>query len=368
VAVVLTLLCGALGVAIGGTLFGSHPSSSNTAARSVAPPPVIGNGNPNGGTANGTANGTSAAAQTLADSVDPAVADINTTLADGAAAGTGMVLTPDGYVLTNNHVIADATDIKVQINGSGQTYSATAVGYDVSDDVALIKLDGASGLPTIKTGDSSTVKIGDAVVALGNALGRGGTPAVAAGSVTDLDQTIQAGDANGPTQTLNGLIQVSAPLQPGDSGGPLVNQSGQVIGMDSAASMTSRGGRRRGGVSGDGFAIPINTALDIARQIRDGQSSTKIHIGDRALLGVQVQNGQGQAVVAGVESGSPADSAGIAAGDIIESVGSTSVTSFDSLPAALDQFHPGDRVSIGWLDTSGAHHSATVQLTKGPPA
>ncbi|MEY2434514.1 MAG: hypothetical protein QOC92_4239, partial [Acidimicrobiaceae bacterium] len=221
-------------------------------------------------------------------------------------------------------------------------------------------MQGASNLPTISVGDSSTVAVGDRIVTLGNALGKGGAPAVSEGSVTALDQTITAGDGNGASQVLSGLLEISARLLPGDSGGPLVNTSGQVVGMNAAASATNRPNRS------DGYAIPINTALDIARQIQAGQSSTKVHIGDRALLGVQVQQGQ-QAVVVAVQPGSPADAAGMTAGDVIVSVAGAPISTSADLHGALAAYHPGDRVSIGWIDGSGQHHTATVQLIAGAP-
>jgi S1-C subfamily serine protease len=357
--VALSLLFGGIGVELGGALFGS-PATSSTAATPTANSatlPTVGSATP--------ATGGAAAASSAADiaaKVDPAIVDITTTLANGQAAGTGMVLTPDGVVLTNNHVIADATEIRVQINGAGPIYAATVLGYDITDDVALLQIQGASNLKTIEVGDSDKVALHDKVVALGNALGRGGTPAVAEGSVTALDQTITAGDPGGPAQTLAGLIEINAPLLPGDSGGPLVNTSGQVIGMNAAAAPQSR--RQN---SSDGFAIPINTALDIAHQIQAGQGSAKVHIGDRALLGVQVQQGQG-ATVAATQAGSPAASAGLVAGDVIDSVDSTTISTLSDLTAALDGHHPGDKVSLGWTDTSGQHHTATVQLIAGPPA
>ena len=361
IAVALSLLCGGIGLELGGALFGSptaHRSTAATATADTATLPTVGSTTPATG---GTANGSSADA--IAAKVDPAIVDITTTLTNGAAAGTGMVLTSSGLVLTNNHVIADATDIRVQVNGSGPTYSATVLGYDITDDVALLQMNGASNLQTISVGDSSKVAVHDKVVALGNALGRGGTPAIAQGTVTAIEQSIQAGDSGGGglSQTLTGLIEFNAPLLPGDSGGPLVNSAGQVIGMNAAASAS----RRRD--PSDAFAIPINKALDIANQIKSGQSSTKVHIGDRALLGVQVEDAQG-ASVAAVQSGSPAESAGIVAGDVIVAVGDKTITSVNDLPTALDGYHPGDKVSIGWVDANGQRHTATVQLTAGPPA
>ena len=133
----------------------------------------------------------------IAAKVDPAIVDINTTLAHGRAAGTGMVLTSSGEVLTNNHVINGATDIQVQITGSGPSYEAKVLGYDAADDVALIQVQGVSGLKTVTTGDVSQLAVGDSVVALGNALGRGGTPAVAPGNITGLNQSITATDDDG---------------------------------------------------------------------------------------------------------------------------------------------------------------------------
>ena len=236
----------------------------------------------------GSGNGGSLDVSAIAAKVDPGVVDINTTLDNGAAAGTGMVLTSDGVVLTNNHVINGATSVNVQVAGSGPSYTAKVLGYDASDDVALLKIDGASGLDTVSTADSSQVQVNDPVVALGNALGRGGTPATAQGSVTGVNQTITAADDNGGNpETLTGMIQIDAAIQPGDSGGPLANADGKVIGMDSAGS--SNGSQFGGGSSAtEGFAIPINHALDIAKQISDGDASAKVHIGPRAILGIEI--------------------------------------------------------------------------------
>ena len=350
--VVVSLLCAAFGFEVGGALFGTPASTGSRVTRTVPAPRT------------GVTPTTGAGTAAIAAKVDPAVVDINTTLSNGTAAGTGMVLTSDGLVLTNNHVIADATEIRVQVAGTGPTYSAKVLGYDISDDVALLKVDGVSNLATIDAGDSATVAVNDAVVALGNALGRGGDPAVVEGTVTALDRTITAGDANGgsPAQTLSGLIEISAPLLPGDSGGPLVSSDGKVIGMNAAA---STGTRRQ---SGDGYAIPINKALDIAHQIEAGHGSDAIHIGDRALLGVQVQDAAAGATVASVAPGSPAASAGIATGDVIVAVGPTTINSYADLPAALNRYHPGDQVTIGWTDAQGQRHSASVRLIAGPPA
>src|SRR5215468_1744252 len=175
----------------------------------------------------------------IAAKTDPSLVDINTNLAlqGGQAAGTGQVLTSDGEILTNNHVIAGATSIKATDIGNGRTYTAKVVGYDQTKDIAVLQLQGASGLQTADLGDSSSASVGQKVVALGNALGKGGTPSVATGHVAGLGAAITASDAGaGTSERLTGLIHHNAGIQPGDSGGPLVNTAGEVIGINTAAS------------------------------------------------------------------------------------------------------------------------------------
>ena len=161
----------------------------------------------------------------IAANVDPAVVDIDTVLANnaGAAAGTGMVISASGEVLTNHHVIDDASSITVRAVGSGRIYTATVVGYDVPNDVALLQMKGASALTTITTAKSPSVLIGNPVVAIGNAQGKGGTPTVTQGVISGVDQTVTASDNGQNPETLSGMIQTYAQIQPGDSGGPLVN-------------------------------------------------------------------------------------------------------------------------------------------------
>jgi S1-C subfamily serine protease len=302
--------------------------------------------------------------------VDPAIVDINTTLDGGEAAGTGMVLTPSGLVLTNNHVIEDATSIHVQIQGTGPTYTAHIVGYDVTDDIAVIQIEGVSNLKTIGVGDSAALQVGDGVIAIGNALGTDGPHAVTTGSVVALDQTITAG-GDGPdtsSETLHGLIQSSAALQPGDSGGALVNRSGQVVGMNSAALASRR--RSSNSSSSVGYAIPIDHALSIAQQIVDGKGSSTIHIGDRGILGVEIAQADNanSVVVSQVQDGSPAAKAGIQQGDTITAIDGKSVSSLDDLQGVLGTRSPGDHVKVTWTDSSGQTQSATITLIAGPPA
>jgi S1-C subfamily serine protease len=313
----------------------------------------------------------------IAAQTDPGLVDIYTTLGyqHARAAGTGMVLTSSGEVLTNNHVINGATSITARDIGNGRTYQAKVVGYDHSHDIAVLQLQGASGLKTVTLCDSASAATGQKVVALGNALGKGGTPAVATGHIASLGASITASDEGaGTAERLTGLIHHNAGIQPGDSGGPLVNTAAEVIGINTAASQ----GTQFQGQQTQAFAIPINQAKSIADQIESGTSSATVHIGPTGLLGVQImsadsaaangiQVGNG-AVVAGVVSGAPASGAGLSQGAVIISVDGQAVSSPEELQSALGQHHPGDSVSIGWTDTFGQTHSATVVLTTGPAA
>jgi len=335
----------------------------------------------------------------IASKVDPGLVDIVTNLGyqNGEAAGTGMVLTSSGEVLTNNHVIRGATQIKARDVGNGRTYTAKVVGYDETDDVAVIQLQGASGLQTVST-SSAGVSVGQKVVALGNAEGKGGTPSKAVGKVVGLGRTITASDegSGSNSEQLHGMIQHNAPIQPGDSGGALVNQAGEIVGMNTAAStgasMTSFQGQSS--QQTQAFAIPITKAERIAGQIEAGNGSATVHIGQTAFLGVQISTGStgsgdfgglgggfggssgstggstagNGAPVAGVVSGSAAAQAGLTEGDEITSVAGHTVTSASGISSTLATYHPGDKISIGWTGQDGQSHTATVTLTNGPAA
>jgi len=176
--------------------------------------------------------------------VDVAIVNINGVIPQGRIAGTGMVLTSGGIVLTNNHVVANTTSLTAQLAGRGPVYPAVVIGVDPTQDVALIQLEGASGLPTTPFDLSGSLAIGDAVTGKGNALGGNGVPVVATGTVTSLDETIQVQDeAATIVETLTGVICFDAPIQPGDSGGPLLNADSSVIGMDTAGSLNTASGR-----------------------------------------------------------------------------------------------------------------------------
>jgi S1-C subfamily serine protease len=298
--------------------------------------------------------------------VAPSIVDINTVVqtsaGTGSAAGTGMIITPSGEVLTNNHVVDGSISISVVVSGKG-TYTAHVIGVSPTADVALIQIDGGvSGLPTVTLADSSSVKVGDPVLAMGNALGQGGAPTVTQGQVTGTDQTITASEGNGRSETLNGMIQSDATISPGDSGGALLNSAGQVIGMITAGEATSF----RTSSSPIGYAVNTNNALAVVNQVRAGEATADVIIGPVGYMGVAVRDLNPGVQVVTVQAGSPAEQAGITKLSMITKVGSTSVDSSAALGTAIHAFKPGASVSITWIDPAGASHTKSLTLTTGP--
>jgi S1-C subfamily serine protease len=294
------------------------------------------------------------------------IVDIVSTLGyqNGSAAGTGMIVTAGGEVLTNNHVVRGATKIRVVDVTTHRHYAATVVGYSVKDDVAVLQLTAASHLKTIAFGSSATLKVGQRVTAAGNAGGAGGKPKLAAGSITALHRSIVASDDEGGSEQLANLIQTDAAVRPGDSGGPLLNAAGRAIGIITAGSA----GFRFSAGGGLGWAIPINTARLLASQIVGGQASTTVHIGPTAFLGVSISDApNGGALIESVVPGSPADAAGLVVGDVITSLSGTTIGTSDDLRGAVLSLVPGTAVEIDWTDPAGT--PATVQITpsSGPP-
>ncbi len=310
----------------------------------------------------------------IAAKLDDSIVNITTRLSSGgAAAGTGVVISSDGLVLTNNHVIADTAQLRVENSANGSMHSAKVLGYSVTADVALIKIEGVSGLTAAPIGDASNLAIDDAVVGLGNAGGNGGEPSIAPGRVTALDQRIVASDTDGSSETLEGLIQIDAGIQPGDSGGPLADASGRVVGIDVAASRDDPRFSFSGGSSGEAYAIPIQKALTVARRITSGAGGDGIHIGaTRGVLGIGVEDsrlseGSG-ALVQRVGRGTPADDAGISGDDLITSIDGKDVSSASDLTRVMAPYSAGDRVRVTWTDDSGDGHHATIRLESAPPA
>ena len=291
-------------------------------------------------------------------------------------------------------MIADSTGIQVEVAATGKTYPATVLGYNIVDDVAVIQLEGASGLKPADLGSAEDLTIGDAIVALGNAAGRGGEPTTVSGTITALDQQITASESDGSrAQVLSDLIQVNANIQAGDSGGPLVDDTGAVIGMNAAASSRNGlGGFPSAGSQNEGYAIPIDKAIAIAKKIISKEGGANIHVGaNRATIGVSVvedsasptgngpfgglgggrTTGSGAQVsseAGGVQQGSGADKAGITGGSTITAVDGVAVTSSSALMKQMVPYQPGDKVDVTWTDSSGSSHHATVTLGSGPPA
>ena len=411
--VAVALVAGALGAGSVVALY--HPAANSSAAPSAqpsvrAPVPLPSTAVPmpsSGGTAGGSLT-----------KVGQGIVIINTTLqySSERAAGTGMVINAArGLVLTNNHVIENSTKITATVAATGKNFQARVVGYDVTGDIALIQLQHPSGLHQVPLGDSSKVKVGDVVTALGNADGRSAI-VPAAGHITGVNRTITASDQGGvvTSETLHGMFQTDAGVVSGDSGGPLVDAAGNVIGMDTAGNDVRFPDQQ----SAAGFAIPIKTALSVAREIAAGNASSTISIGYPPFIGIYVGqgtssdpqqqaaaqqqqnnggfgggngfggNGQGQScytnnsnlpvpdtiapvssgtLVVGTICGSPAASAGMTAGSVITSVSGQTVGAPQTVHNALSKFRPGDTVSLTWVTPSGQHKTANMTQTEGPP-
>ncbi len=334
--------------------------------------------------------------QKVANEVEPAVVDINTVVesenpGSEQAAGTGMIISHNGLIMTNNHVINQATQISVTIKGYPGSYPATVVGEDPTDDVALLKVKGFSNLPTVTFANSSRVTLGEGVIAIGNALGQGGTPTVVTGEVSALGRKINATDQlSSVTETLYNMIQTTAPIEPGDSGGPLVNTAGQVIGMDTAAYNSGVGSG-----STQGYAIPVNRALRIVTDIKNGNATGGIVIGEAAFIGIfytppqasvpsspfgglfgnlggigssgssgSSSSPQPQGVqISQLAQNGAAQKAGLQPGDIITAVNGVATPTGTALHDEVAKFKPGDTISVTYISTTGAKN--TVSLTLG---
>jgi S1-C subfamily serine protease len=340
--------------------------------------PESASGQPFGGPAGGYggSTGTSSSDTTLettaateAQSVGVVVIDTVLGYESSAAAGTGLILTSDGRILTNNHVVEGATSITVTVVSTGAEYSAEVVGTAAGDDIALLELVDASGLTIADLDSTGDVAIGDAVTGVGNANGTG-TLTAAAGTVLNLEQEITAQGADGSdAEELIGLIEVDADIESGESGGPLFDADGEVIGVNTAASS--------GTADITGYAIPIEDALAIVDAINlaaaTGDDTDTISVGYPAFLGIGLGGtstgtgtGTDAARVAGVIADTPAAAIGLAAGDTITAVDGAAVTTTTALSATLAGYEPGDTVTIDWVDSTGGAHSADATLIAGP--
>ena len=370
-AVVAAVVGGAAG-------FGGYKLAQSSSPTTTSLAPVV-----TGGTDTSVGGATQTNIQGVLAKVEPAVVDISTTgyqsngffggYSQFQAAGTGMIISSGGLVLTNNHVIAGATSIKVTLLGQTKSYTAKLLGTDPAHDVAVIQIEGAPKLPTVTFGDSSKVQVGDSVIAIGNALDLQGLPTVTQGIVSATARTVSTG-----TTTLTNMIQTDAPISSGNSGGPLVNTAGDVIGMNTAVAATSSSEVAQN----IGFAQAINSVLQVVKQIEahpNGGTATTV-TSNKAYLGVAVQDMSSAiasqlglptslqgALVDEVVPGSPAGNAGITAGSVITQLGGVGITSASSLVTAIHAHHAGDSVKVTWVDANGTN-SAMVVLGAAPTA
>jgi S1-C subfamily serine protease len=331
----------------------------------------------------------------IAAEVDPAIVNVNTTLdpleGGGTGAGTGMIMSQSGEIITNNHVVQGADTVHITIAGHGSRV-ANLVGTDPSADIAVLRVTGLSHLPIVHFGNSSSIAVGDPVVAIGNALGLGGTPTVSQGIISAIGRTITAADETGSNEeTLHGLLQTDAPIAPGNSGGPLVNEYGKVIGMDTAAASSGTGGMSLG------FAIPAKIVQKDAGEIASHEDLTGLVYGRTPFLGIEIvnsseigngvnpfgpfgnpfgfgfglgpvattPNGTPGVVVAAVDPNSAAANAGIQSGDVITALDGQATPTTTALSKVIDTHKPGQTVSVV-LSTQSGTKTVSVRLGEGP--
>lgn len=281
------------------------------------------------------------------------------------AAGSGIVLTAEGEILTSHHVIKGADTVTVSDVGTGATYTATVAGYDSGADIALLDLTGADGLPVARIGSSAPLHLGDDVLAIGNAGGTG-SPTAVGGPITNLDSAIVARNAADLSRkSLHGMIEVAAAVAAGQSGGALVDRYGAVVGVVTAASGDLQKALGKGP---NGYAVPIDTAMNVVRQIRSGTPTDTVHIGPTATLGILTSDAQPTGARIDVAIyGLPAYAAGLADGEIITALDDRPIATSQMLKAALNAHKPDDVVRLEIGDATGGRRTVSVTLTVGPP-
>jgi putative serine protease PepD len=355
-------VAGSLGAAIGVSLASKGGSDSPAVTNATAPSggatttpiPSPSSSATSSTTAPAAGSGSSAAplagaaldVKAILAKVEPSVVDIVASSRRESGEGTGIIISPDGYILTNAHVVSGASRVSVSTAASSKALSATVVGADEAHDVALLKVENASGLPAADLGRSAEVKVGDDVVAIGNALGLRGDPTVTRGIVSALSRTVE---------NLTGMIQTDAAINPGNSGGPLVNSAGQVIGINTAVAAH--------GAQNIGFAIPIDKAKALADRLKTGQGPAPT-----AFLGVsttETSDGSAGAMVVSLVPGGPAQRAGIAVGDLIVTFDGKPVAGADALSGLVQARQPGDTVQVV-VEHNGSSRTISVTLGTKP--
>ncbi len=291
----------------------------------------------------------------VAPSVVTISADIDGPFGPGGSIGTGVITTSDGEILTNAHVVKDATEIRVRLAGETEPRSATLLAADPGNDLALLRIDGDGFVPATFA-DPDSVRIGDSVVAIGFALDLDGAPSVTLGIVSALERTIQTAEG-----ALDGLIQTDAAISSGNSGGPLVNALGQVVGINTAVARSDN----TTAASNIGFAISGTEAIPVLEALRrqsDGEQREEGFLG--VGLNERRDGGQG-AIIETVDEGTPAAAAGMLAGDIVIAIDDNAIDGASGLIAAIRDREPGDEVEIVVL-RDGERRTLTVVLTNRP--
>ncbi|HUY96641.1 MAG TPA: trypsin-like peptidase domain-containing protein [Verrucomicrobiae bacterium] len=371
-ALALAALVGGGLVAGGEQILGSHGGSPSLSIASGARTPTV------------ATSGIDASS--VAAKVEPAVVDVSARVLEvggtGTSAGTGMIVTSGGEVLTNNHVVAGATSITVTLPARHQSFPARVIAVDPTQDIALLQLEGAGGLPTVTFANPVSVHLGEPVVAIGNAYGIGGTPSVSSGTIVALDRAVTASDGVASSEHLVGMLQTNAQLARGDSGGPLVDASGDIVGMDTAAATSPN----PASTSTTAFSIPSGRLTSVVSSIQRGSHSALLVRTRTAFLGIDVGTTQTAAnfgfpgygdgtpapsvpgaLVLAVIPGTPAAASGLQPGDVITAADGHPVRSPAQLKSVIKTRRPGQSLSLTWQAGATVSHG-TVQLAPGPVA
>jgi putative serine protease PepD len=328
----LVLIVGGFSGGLGGYLGYNFANDSSSVSSLDSPRP-----------ASQTSNAPAGSVEDVANKLLPSVVQIQVTTRSGAGEGSGFIISGNGQIVTNNHVIEGAAaggEIKVVFH-DGKTASAKILGRDPSSDIAVIQADGVSNLPVVQLGNSGDMKTGQAVVAIGSPFELSGT--VTSGIVSSVNRPVSAGGDRNSQATVLNAIQTDAAINPGNSGGPLVNMQGQVVGINSAIYSPSQGQGQAGSV-GIGFAIPMDQARrTIDEIVKTGKPK-------QTVLGVKVESTEQGARISEITGGGAAEKAGLKAGDVITKFGDRRIDESDTLVAAVRSKAPGDKVTITLSD------------------